>query len=92
MKRTDSEKKIRVTLDLTPQFNERLESLEILVDATSKADVIRQALQLYEYIAKRTIEGYTFRAVGRNGREENLVFFGGARTSSSVEDNVLTSA
>jgi hypothetical protein len=75
MKKT-TEKKVRITLDLTPQFNERLESLGVLVDAGSKADVIRQALQLYDYIAKRTVDGYSFRAVARNGREENLVFFG----------------
>jgi hypothetical protein len=26
------------------------------------ADVIRQACSLYEYVAKRTLDGYTFRA------------------------------
>jgi hypothetical protein len=85
MKRIDSEKKIRVTLDLTPQFNDRLEALESLVDASSKADVIRHALQLYEYVVKRTLEGYTFRAVARNGREENLVFFGAGPTTAPGE-------
>jgi hypothetical protein len=89
MKRKEPEKKIRVTLDLTPQFNERLESLEILVAAGSKADVIRQALQLYEYIARRTVDGYTFRAVARNGREENLVFFGTVAAPPVVEDEVV---
>ena len=92
MKRSDSDKKVRVTIDLTPQFNQRLEELEELVDANSKADIIRQALQLYEYVARRTIEGYTFRAVARNGREENLVFFGAGPAPSPVEEDSLVGA
>lgn len=84
-----SEKKVRVTIDLTAQFNERLEQLEVLVDANSKADIIRQALQLFEYVAKRTVEGYTFRAVSRNGREENLVFFGAGPGPGAVEEESL---
>ncbi len=89
----NSEKKVRVTIDLTPQFNQRLEQLEALVDAaSSKADIIRQALQLYEYVARRTVEGYTFRAVSRNGREENLVFFGAGPAPTAVEEERLTNA
>jgi hypothetical protein len=84
MKKPDAEKKTRVTLDLSPQFNERLESLEALVDASSKAEVIRHALQLYEYVAQRAFEGYSFRAVAPNGREENLVFFGAAPAAARI--------
>lgn len=72
----DSGKKIRMTLDLTPQFYDRLQELERLVDAESKASVIRQALQLYEYIAKRTRDGHTFKAMSPAGEEETLVFIG----------------
>jgi hypothetical protein len=89
----NSEKKVRVTIDLTPQFNQRLEQLEALVDsASSKAEIIRQALQLYEYVARRTVEGYTFRAVSRNGREENLVFFGAGPAPTAVEEESLVNA
>jgi hypothetical protein len=86
------EKKVRVTIDLTPQFNQRLERLGDLVDANSKADIIRQALQLFEYVAKRTIDGYTFRAVSRDGREENLVFFGAGPAPTAVEEESLVHA
>ncbi len=72
----DSGKKVRVTLDLTPQFYSRLQELESLLEADSKASVIRQALQLYEYVAKKTLEGHKFRAVDPKGREETLVFLG----------------
>ncbi len=69
-------KKVRVTLDLSPEFYERLESLEQLVDGGTKANVIRQALQLYEYLAHRTIEGHTFKAIDQDGKEEKIVFLG----------------
>jgi len=83
------EKKIRVTLDITSQFNLRLESLEALVGAASKADVIRQALQVYEYIATRTLKGYTFKAVSKAGKTETIVILGAGPAPAAVEDEVL---
>ena len=71
-----AEKKIRVTLDLSPQFYERLERLERLVDAGTKANVIRQALQIYEFLAQKSLAGHTFRTVDKDGQEEKLVFLG----------------
>jgi len=66
---------VRVTLDLSAQFHSRLTKLECLLDAKTKADVIRQALQLYEYVVKKAAAGYTFRQVSPDGKEENIVFF-----------------
>jgi hypothetical protein len=66
---------IRITLDLSRQFYERLERLETLVDVKTKADVVRQALQCYEFMAKKTSAGFRFRLISPNGEEENLVFF-----------------
>ena len=68
--------KVRITLDLSRKFYERLEELESLVGAESKALVGRQALQLYEYVAQKASEGYSFRAVGPDGREQDVVFLG----------------
>ena len=69
--------KIRVTLDLTPQFYKRLENLEKLVEAESKASLLRQALQLYEYVATRIIDGWSFQALPpENGQPEKIVFLG----------------
>jgi hypothetical protein len=85
-KQTD---KIRITLDLSRKFYERLEELESLVGAESKAMVVRQALQLYEYVAQKASEGYSFRAVGRDGREHNVVFLGPmARAEDKTEEPV----
>ncbi len=75
-RKKDATKKVRVTLDLSPPFYERLEQLEQLVDAGTKANVIRQALQVYEYLAQKTLEGHTFRAVDKDGQEEKIVFLG----------------
>jgi hypothetical protein len=67
--------KIRVSLDLSEPFHRRLSELEHLTHAESKAGVIRQALQIYEYVAKKTQQGSIFKSVDKNGLEENLVFF-----------------
>jgi hypothetical protein len=74
-KKRKSTEKTRVTLDLSAPFYERLEKLQSLVDANTKADLIRQALQLYEYMAQKTSLGYRFRQVNQEGKEENLIFF-----------------
>jgi hypothetical protein len=68
-------RKVRISLDLNASFNNRLDALEKLTGADSKAGVIRQAPQVYEYIARKTMEGYSFRAIRPDGTEENLVFF-----------------
>jgi len=66
---------VRVSLDLSEPFHRRLSELEQLTHAESKAGVIRQALQIYEYVARKTAQGYRFVAIDKNGNEENLVFF-----------------
>jgi len=71
-------KKVRITLDLTPDAYSRLNDLSESVGADSKANLIRQALQLYEYVAKRHREGCEFRAVKQDGKEETIVFLGPA--------------
>ena len=70
-----AKQKVRITLDLTPDAYSRLNDLSESVGADSKANLIRQALQLYEYVAKRHREGYEFRAV-KDGKEETIVFLG----------------
>jgi hypothetical protein len=58
MKRTKTpdDRKIRLTLDVTPEFYDRLEALERKTEAGSKANLIRTALQLYEYFVIRTVD------------------------------------
>jgi len=84
--------KVRVSLDLSVPFFERLEALEGITHE-SKSGVIRQALQLYEFIVQRTVEGYSFKVVDRNGKEESLVFFGphvpASKRTPQVEEEIL---
>jgi hypothetical protein len=68
------EKKTRVTVDFTPDFYRRLEELEILVEAESKASLIREALQLYTYIARKVKEGYIIKMC-KGAEEQEIVFF-----------------
>lgn len=68
--------KIRITLDLTPDLYRRLERLETMAQAGSKATLIRDALRVYEFIVTRTVEGCGFRLVSKRGKEETLVFVG----------------
>jgi len=76
MKTKEESKKIRIALDVTPGFYERLEALEELVEGDSKASVIRQALQLYEYLVKQHLDGASFKVVPRDGPAKEIAFFG----------------
>jgi hypothetical protein len=50
------------------------QNLEVLVGSESKANRIREALQLYEYMAQQVKEDYTFKAQ-KDGDEKEIVFF-----------------
>jgi hypothetical protein len=78
-------RKIRVSVDLPVPFYKRLDKLEKLTHAESKAGVIRQALQVYEYIAQKTLLGYSFRAINPNGETENPIFFSPYTIYSEIE-------
>ena len=76
MRRASKREQVRVTLDLSPQLYSRLVSLEEEVDADSKAQILREALRLYEYLVKRSTEGVAFQAVLPDGEKESIVFLG----------------
>jgi hypothetical protein len=59
--------KHRITLDVPPEFNVRLEALLKVVDADNKSDLIRNALRVYEYITEKTVEGCRFKIVYPDG-------------------------
>jgi hypothetical protein len=76
--------KVRLTIDLSLAFYERLGQLEQDVDAESKAQLIREALRLYEYLIKRSIEGDEFLVRAKDGQEQHLLLLAasGARMRS----------
>jgi hypothetical protein len=84
---------IRVSLDLSDAFHRRLSELEELTHAESKAGVIWQALQIYEYVARKTLQGHKFISEDKNGQQESLVFFSpylGDMKSEREEEHALT--
>jgi ribonucleotide monophosphatase NagD (HAD superfamily) len=50
-------KKIRVTLDLSPKAAARLNKLQELLELDTKASVIRQSLQLHEFLINEARSG-----------------------------------
>lgn len=50
--------KIRVTVDLNEKLNDRLEKLTKQIGNSSKADTIRDALRILEFLAERNQQGY----------------------------------
>lgn len=60
MKTPQARRKVRVTLDLTAETNERLEQLTVHLGASSKADAIRTAVRLLNHLAQQHDKGYEF--------------------------------
>jgi len=69
-------RKVRITVDLSPALYARLERLTELLGTETKATVIRDALRLLEYVAEETADGRRFFREAPNGDKEALVFLG----------------
>ena len=54
----DTRSKVRVTVDLSPELHQRLEKLTATIGSDSKADTVRDALRILDYLSERHIEGY----------------------------------
>jgi hypothetical protein len=67
-----ADRKIRMTVDLTPEFRERVEALEGKTHLGSKATVIRHALAIYEYLVEVTESGGEVVVRSPNGGERHL--------------------
>jgi hypothetical protein len=67
--------RVRVTLDLSRDGHRRLEALARTANV-SNATALRQALQLFEFVVKRTAEGCRFKKVEKDGRESEIQFIG----------------
>lgn len=65
-------KKIRVTLDLSPDFHARLEQLEGKTYLGNKAAVIRHALTVYEYLVDLAKDGSKIVIRTPNGEERHV--------------------
>lgn len=64
--------KIRLTIDLTPEFHDRLTKLETRTYLGSKATVVRHALSLYEQLITLAEEGAEIVVRTPSGQEHHL--------------------
>ena len=66
------EKRIRLSLDLTPKQHARLTALEGDF-GTTKVEIIRNALRLYDLVAERAVAGDKFQTIDKDGKATDLL-------------------
>ena len=69
-----SHKKYRLNIELTDQVMKRLDKLVVESDSSSKTDVIRKSLALYETIMRIRKEDGQVILLLRDGNQMELVF------------------
>jgi hypothetical protein len=85
---TSPKDKVRISLDLSRAAFDRLSALEGLTESCSKADLIRDALRLYDYLVKQSLKGSKIQCVSPSG-EVTSVF--ATSLPTPVNDDVLIS-
>ena len=71
MNNTKTNTKQRVQFDFSPEALQRLEDLKEKVDASTKAEVIRNALKIYEWFATQIDPNYVIEVKDQEG---NTIF------------------
>jgi hypothetical protein len=71
-KKAAREKRIRLSLDLTQHQHARIEALESDF-GTSKVEIVRNALRLYDYVARRVESGDRIQSLDKDGRATDLL-------------------
>lgn len=68
--------KIRLTVDVSADLYNRIVELEKFVGAESKAQIFREALRLYEYIAHELASGSEFFVREKDFTEKKMIIIG----------------
>jgi metal-responsive CopG/Arc/MetJ family transcriptional regulator len=68
----DKVRKIRITIDLIEVAYQRLEELAKAMGGKSKAEVVKDALQLLEFFVKKRTESYEF-ILHKEGEPDKIV-------------------
>ena len=88
----DKPKKTRVQFDFASEALDRLDRLVKLTEVTSRADVVRNSLRLYEWLVDRAGEGKYMILVedaGRDGAIDLRLITGALPSTSSQGPRVL---
>lgn len=81
-----------VTIELTPDLDERLEDLRSMTGSASKADTIRDALKVFEYLSDLYTQGYSFARQRKYEDPEPMdIFLPGTHISDRYMGTSLTS-
>jgi hypothetical protein len=72
-RRTRGPNRLRVQLDFSEDAFDRVEELRREIDAASKADVIREAIRVYEWLAEQAKEGRFIEVQDRGGQQISRV-------------------
>lgn len=64
----------RVQFDFSDEAYERLVKIRAASGATSNAEVVRDALSIYEWFIRQNKEGNTFKVVSSSGQEKVVEF------------------
>jgi hypothetical protein len=65
---TKTNTKQRVQFDFSPEALQRLEDIKERIDASTKAEVIRNALKLYEWLITEVDPEYTLEVQDKDGK------------------------
>jgi hypothetical protein len=82
-------KKTRISLDLSQSAFDRLTALESITDSSSKADLIREALRLYEYLVRQSVKGSKVQCVSTDGKVTEVF---ATSLPAPAQENSLVSA
>jgi hypothetical protein len=63
-----TQEKVRVQFEFTPEALARLEALKLVTDASTRAEVVRNALRLYEWFVNQAKADNTIMSVDEGGR------------------------
>jgi hypothetical protein len=63
-----TQEKVRVQFEFTPDALARLEAIKLATDAPTKAEVVRNALRLYEWFVNEAEADNTIISMDKNGQ------------------------
>lgn len=64
----------RVTLDFSKESQEYIETLQKQANCSTKAEVFKQALNVYDFVINELAQGHKFMVVGPKNQKREVLF------------------